>query len=142
MNADKERQMLKIATLLFNQTQAGELVWEKSYGNSYQTILGEQTVVLSQKGPTAPLFARRPSAVLEVRGKDGEVLERVEGADDGALTNTIAALQDEPSYRYGTPVMIVVDNLYRLVAKLTQETVAAVALENLLGTLEGRKRAR
>lgn len=71
MSQDTEARLLRIIDLLMKQTLDGTLEWRESFSRSYQATLAGQTLVLSRGTMVS-------GSTLEIRGKKGEVIERIE----------------------------------------------------------------
>lgn len=138
-------------------TGDGSLEWDDSYGG-YQTALGGQTLVLERN----PLFAPTPrtfveavkaddpdseplglpgAAVLEIRGKKGEVLERIEPLNPLLLQGVLDRAREQQSGWHSATVTDAVSRLYDLVVS-RKEALADAAINDVLGALEGLVRAK
>ena len=141
MSQDKESRLLKVIDLLMEGTRDGSLEWEESFDSSYQTTLGGQSVVLERNPPYSipprPTPGMPGTAALEIRGKKGEVLERVEEPD----LMQVPLGREFDVQQYSKTVTGAVDELYQLVAN-RKEAVANAAIDSLLGALQGRVRAK
>lgn len=129
MSQDTEARLLKIIALLKTQTIDGTLEWRESFARSYQATLAGQTLVLSKEDVGL-------GSVLEIRGKKGEVIERIEKLDIRAVTNPGPALNP---VRFSSAVTDAVDELHSLVER-RKETMLETTLNNLLNVLESRSR--
>lgn len=156
MSADKEARLLRVIDLLMEQTRDGTLEWQESFGNTYQATLGGQTLVLEKDVPysSRKLSAmeimstvaigtvgrrRISTATLEIRGKKGEVLERIEEPDQ--LQGSLDLVSEFQPHKYSRTVTSAVDELYELVVN-RKEAIADAAIDNLLGALEERGRVK
>lgn len=130
ISTDKDARMLKVIALLMKQTIDKKLAWQDMYPHGFQTVLGNQSVVI-ENNLYGSLFQQLSGATLEIRGTDGEILEKVEPMN--GITGVIAdALAPR---RFSYEVNKAVETLYELI-KNRKEVVAEAATENLLKALE------
>ena len=130
VSKDKDSRMLKVIALLIKQTIDGKLVWQDMYPHGFQTVLGNQSVVV-ENSLYKSLFQQLSGATLEIRGMDGGVLEKVEPMN--GVTGVVTDLLAPRKFSY--EVNKAVETLYELVAN-RKEVAAEVATENLLKALE------
>lgn len=162
MSTDKEARLLRVIHLLMEGTRDSSLEWDESY-KGFQTTLSGQTVVLEKDVPYSVYSHMRDNpqlgsmlkaamatgvsgagiapktATLEIRGKKGEVLERIENPDP--IQPPLGTAFDAQTRRFSSEITQAVDSLYDLVAN-RKEILADTAIDDLLGALEGRVRAK
>lgn len=142
----KESRMHQILDLLTAQTRDGTIEWKEGFGFSYKTSLGDQTIVLDREnaypgiafaGTLAIGLKDTKNTKLEIRGRTGEVAEKVEYSEHSQLSLFNSLINGSSTYPYSLSIFNKLDELYDLVQN-RKDVLAEKAIDDVLSALKRR----
>lgn len=153
--AFRESRMHQILDLLTAQTRDGTIEWKEGFGSSYKTSLGDQTIILERDnaylltdvgsatglGGLGSVLASAAkggkNTKLEIRGRTGEVAEKVESPEYNQPFLFETAIYGNAPQPYSLSVFNKLDDLYDLVRN-RKDVLAEKAIDDVLSALKRR----